>query len=65
MLLRLAQYLYWLTTISAIALVVTAAALAFDLDPTDGFELYVVCTAMVAAAFVIGLASRAVYRMAR
>ena len=39
MLLRLAQYLYWLTTIFAIALVVSAAALAFDIDRTDGFEL--------------------------
>jgi hypothetical protein len=65
MLLRISQYLYWLTTVLAIALVVSAAALAFDLDRTDGFELYVVCTAMVAAALVIGLFGRAVYRMAR
>jgi hypothetical protein len=65
MLLKLAQYLYWLTTIFAIALVVTAAALAFDLDQTDGFELYVVCTAMIGAALAIGLFGRAVYQMAR
>ena len=65
MLLRLAQYLYWLTTIFAIALVVSAAARAFDIDRTDGFELYVVCMAMVAAALAIGLVGRAVYRIAR
>jgi hypothetical protein len=65
MLLRLAQCLYWLTTIFVIALVVSAAALAFDIDRTDGFELYVVCTAMVAAALAIGPIGRAHYRMAR
>ena len=65
MLPRLAQYVFWLTTIFAIALVVSAAALVFDIDQTDGFELYVVSTAMVAAAVAIGLIGRAVYQMAR
>ena len=65
MLPRLAQYVFWLTTIFAIALVVSAAALVFDIDKTDGFELYVVSTAMAAAALAIGLVGRAVYQMAR
>jgi hypothetical protein len=65
MLLRLAQYLYWLTTIFAITLVVTAAALALDIGKADGFELYLVCTGMLGGAIAIGLFGRAVYRLAR
>jgi hypothetical protein len=65
MFIKLAQLLYWLSIIFAISLAATAIALALDLDETDGFELYIVCTAMIAAAAGMILASRALYRMAQ
>jgi hypothetical protein len=65
MLLRLAQFLYLLTSSFALTLIVTAMALAFDIYGTSHIELYVVSAMMVAAAIAIGLFGRAVYRWAR
>ena len=65
MLLGLAQSLYWLATIIALTMIVTAAALAFALDKTDGLELYAVAGLMVLAAVCIWICGRAIYRLAR
>jgi hypothetical protein len=65
MLLGLGQGVYWLTTIFAVTLIVSAAALALDIGKADGFELYVVAGLMAAAAVGAWLFGRAVYRMAR
>ena len=65
MLLGLTQSLYWLATIIALTMIVTATALAFAIDKNDGLELYVVAGLMVVAAVGIWVCGRAVYRLAR
>lgn len=65
MFLGFGQGLYWLTTIFAVTLIVSAAALALDVGKADGFELYVVAGLMAAAAVGAWLFGRAVYRLAR
>jgi hypothetical protein len=63
MLLGLAQSLYWLASIVALTMIVTAAALAFVIDKTDGLELYAVAGLMVVAAVSIWICGRAIYRL--
>jgi hypothetical protein len=65
MLLGLTQSLYWLATIIALTMIVTATALAFVIDKNDGLELYAVAGLMVVAAVSIWICGRAVYRLAR
>jgi hypothetical protein len=65
MLLGLTQSLYWIATIVALTMIVTAGALAVDIDKADGFELYAVAALMVAAAIGIWMAGRTVYRLTR
>jgi hypothetical protein len=65
MLLGLTQSLYWLATIVALTMIVTAAALAFAVDKNDGLELYAVAGLMVLAAVSIWIGGRAIYRLAR
>ena len=65
MLLKLGQWLYWLTSALAITLFVTAGALAFDVSKSDGFENYAVAIMMGAAAIAIWLFGRAVFRLAQ
>ena len=65
MLLGLTQNLYRVATIVALTMIVTAAALAFDVDKTDGLELYAVAGLMVVAAVSIWMCGRAVYRLSR
>jgi ABC-type proline/glycine betaine transport system permease subunit len=65
MLLGLTQSLYWLATIVALTMIVTAAALAFAVDKTDGLELYAVAGLMVVAAVGIWTGGRAIYRLAQ
>jgi hypothetical protein len=65
MLLGLAQSLYWFASIVALTMIVTAAALAFVVDKTDGLELYAVAGLMVVAAVSIWICGRAIYRLAR
>ena len=59
------QGLYWLATIVALTIVVTAAALAFAVDSTDGLELYAVAGLLAAAAAGVWIGGRAIYRLAR
>lgn len=65
MLLGLTQGLYWFATIVALTLMVTAAALTFAIDKTDGLELYAVAGLMVVVAVSIWICGRAIYRFAR
>jgi hypothetical protein len=65
MLLGLSQGIYWLATVFAITLMVSAAALALDVGKADGFELYVVAGMMVLTAGTVWVVGRAVYRRAR
>jgi hypothetical protein len=65
MLLGLSQGIYWLATIFAITLMLSAAALALDVGKADGFELYVFAGMMVLAAGTVWVIGRAVYRLAR
>ena len=65
MLLGLTQSLYWIATIVALTMIVTAGALAVDIDKADGFELYAVAALMVAAAIGIWMVGRTVYRLTR
>jgi hypothetical protein len=65
MLLGLSQGIYWLTTIFAITLMVSAAALALDVGKADGFELYAVAGLMVAGGVVVWLFGHTIHRLAR
>lgn len=65
MLLGLGQGVYWLTSVFAVTLLLTAIALALDIGNADGFELYAVAGLMAAAGVGLWLFGRAVYRLAR
>jgi hypothetical protein len=65
MLLGLGQGVYWLTSVFAVTLLLTAIALALDIGNADGFELYAVAGLMAAASVGVWLFGRAVYRLAR
>lgn len=65
MLLGLGQGVYWLTSVFAVTLLLTAIALALDISNADGFELYAVAGLMAAAGVGLWLFGRAVYRLAR
>lgn len=65
MLLGLGQGVYWLTSVFAVTLLLTAIALALDISNADGFELYAVAGLMTAAGVGLWLFGRAVYRLAR
>jgi hypothetical protein len=65
MLLGFGQGVYWLTSVFAVTLLLTAIALALDIGNADGFELYAVAGLMAAASVGVWLFGRAVYRLAR
>jgi hypothetical protein len=65
MLLGLGQGVYWLTSVFAVTLLLTAIALALDIGNADGFELYAVAGLMAAAGVGVWLFGRAVYRLAQ
>jgi hypothetical protein len=65
MLLGLSQGVYWLASVFAVTLLVTATALALDIGNADGFELYAVAALMAGAGVGFWLFGRAVYRLAR
>jgi hypothetical protein len=65
MILGFGQGVYWLTSIFAVTLLVTATALALDTGNADGFELYAVAALMAAAGVGVWLFGRTVYRLAR
>jgi hypothetical protein len=63
MLWRLSLGVYWLTSIFALALIITAAALAVDIGKSDGFELYAVAAMLAAAGLVVWFFGRAILSM--
>jgi hypothetical protein len=65
MLLGFSQGIYWLASVFAITLIVSATALALNVGNADGFELYAVAALMAAAGVGVWLFGRAVYRLAR
>jgi len=65
MLLGLGRGVYWLTSVFAVTLLLTATALALDIGNADGFELYAVAGLMGAAGVGVWLFGRAVYRLAQ
>lgn len=65
MLLGFGQGVYWLTSVFAVTLLLTAIALALDIGNADGFELYAVAGLMAAAGVGVWLFGRAVYSLAR